>query len=75
MRKKLVYLTAAPGLLADPADPESVITKLTAAEARTIVTRKAVSDGMIPKLTDCVEAVDRASAARTSWTDGSRTAC
>lgn len=57
--EKLVYLTAAPGLLADPADPASVIGKLSAAEARTIVTRKSVSDGMIPKLTGCIDAVEQ----------------
>lgn len=57
--EKLVYLTAAPGLLADPGDPASVIGKLSAAEARTIVTRKSVSDGMIPKLTGCIDAVEQ----------------
>jgi acetylglutamate kinase len=57
--EKLVYLTAAPGLLAEPADPESVIGKLSAAEARTMAGRHAVSEGMIPKLTGCIEAVEQ----------------
>jgi acetylglutamate kinase len=57
--EKLVYLTAAPGLLSDPADPDSVITKLTPEEARTVITRKSVSEGMIPKLTGCIDSVEQ----------------
>ena len=57
--EKLVYLTAAPGLLAEPADPESVIGKLSAAEARAMVGNHAVSEGMIPKLTGCIGAVEQ----------------
>jgi len=57
--EKLVYLTAAPGLLADPSDPDSVIGKLTPEEARTMIGRHSVSEGMIPKLTGCVEAVEQ----------------
>ena len=57
--EKLVYLTAAKGLLADPADPESVIGKLTPAQARALVDDHSVSDGMIPKLSGCIEAVEQ----------------
>jgi len=56
--EKLVYLTGAPGLLADPADPGSLIHRLTSAEARRSVQDKAVSGGMIPKLIACAEAVE-----------------
>ena len=57
--EKLVYLTAAKGLLSDPADPESVIGKLTPAQARALVDDHSVSDGMIPKLSGCIEAVEQ----------------
>ncbi len=57
--EKLVYLTAAPGLLANPEDPDSVIGKLDPFGARRVITDKAVSDGMIPKLTGCIEAVEQ----------------
>ena len=57
--EKLVYLTAAPGLLADPSDADSVIGKLSPAEARSLVDGQAVSDGMIPKLSGCIDAVER----------------
>lgn len=56
--EKLVYLTAAPGLLADVDDPDSVIGRLTAAEVRKMVGRGAVSNGMIPKLIACADAVE-----------------
>lgn len=55
--EKIVYLTAAPGLLADPADPESLIARLTATEAEEMIASGAVGDGMIPKLTACIRAV------------------
>ena len=32
--EKIIYLTGAPGLLEDPADPASLVHRLTAAEAR-----------------------------------------
>ena len=56
--EKLVYLTGAPGLLADPADPASVIQRLTAAELRTHMADPSVSAGMIPKLRASAEAVE-----------------
>jgi acetylglutamate kinase len=56
--EKIVYLTAAPGLLADPADPASLIPRLTAAELRERVGHESVSAGMIPKLRACADAVE-----------------
>ncbi len=56
--EKLVYLTGAPGLLDDPADPASLVHRLTAAEARRRIAGDQVSGGMIPKLTACAEAVE-----------------
>jgi len=56
--EKIIYLTGAPGLLADPADPASLIAELTAADARRRIADASVTGGMIPKLTSCVEAVE-----------------
>ncbi|MCY7281098.1 MAG: acetylglutamate kinase [Sphingomonas bacterium] len=56
--EKIIYLTSAPGLLDDPADPASLIARLTTAEARHRIGRDGVSGGMIPKLLACAEAVE-----------------
>ena len=57
--EKIVYLTSAPGLLADVADPASLIARLTSAELRERLTDGSVSAGMIPKLRACADAVDQ----------------
>ncbi len=56
--EKILYLTGTPGLLADPADPSSLIAELTAEEARGAVADASVTGGMIPKLIACAEAVE-----------------
>jgi len=56
--EKIVYLTAAPGLLEDVNDPHSLVRHLTSAELRARIGDKSVSAGMIPKLRACVDAVD-----------------
>jgi acetylglutamate kinase len=56
--EKIVYLTAAPGLLADVSDPASLIPRLTAAELRERIGHQSVSAGMIPKLRACADAVE-----------------
>ncbi len=56
--EKIVYLTAAPGLLADVADENSLIPRLTSAQLRDKIEDASVSAGMIPKLRACADAVD-----------------
>jgi acetylglutamate kinase len=56
--EKIVYLTAAPGLLADVERPDSLIPRLTSAELRAQLAGDSVSAGMIPKLRACADAVD-----------------
>jgi acetylglutamate kinase len=56
--EKIVYLTAAPGLLADVNDQDSLIPRLTSAEVRSQIDDESVSAGMIPKLRACADAVD-----------------
>lgn len=57
--EKLVYLTAAPGLLADVADETSLVHRLTAAELRQRLADGSVGAGMIPKLRACADAVEQ----------------
>lgn len=57
--EKIVYLTAAPGLLEDPSDEDSLIPRLTAQELRSRIAHESVSKGMIPKLRACADAVEQ----------------
>ena len=56
--EKIIYLTAAPGLLERVEDPSSLVPRLTAAELRERMSSESVSAGMIPKLRACAEAVE-----------------
>ncbi|MDB5691020.1 MAG: argB [Alphaproteobacteria bacterium] len=56
--EKIVYLTAAPGLLQDVADEGSLVHRLTSAELYGQMESDGVTEGMIPKLRACAEAVD-----------------
>ncbi|MCX7621933.1 MAG: acetylglutamate kinase [Acidimicrobiales bacterium] len=57
--EKVVYLSNVPGLLRDIDDPRSLITEITASEARTLIEKGTVSGGMIPKVQACLAALDR----------------
>jgi acetylglutamate kinase len=57
--EKIVYLTAAPGLLEDVDDETSLIERLTSAELRERLKSSSVGKGMIPKLKACADAVDQ----------------
>ena len=56
--EKIVYLTAAPGLLEDVNDETSLVRRLTSAELLERIDHHSVSAGMIPKLKACADAVD-----------------
>lgn len=56
--EKIVYLTAAPGLLENVEDEQSLIPGLTSAELRERLQSPSVGKGMIPKLKACADAVD-----------------
>lgn len=56
--QKLVYLTAAPGLLENVDDPTSLVPRMTPAELRARMGSGSVGAGMIPKLRACAEAVE-----------------
>jgi len=57
--EKIVYLTAAPGLLDDVADESSLVPRLTSSELRERIGSSSVGNGMIPKLRACADAVEQ----------------
>jgi acetylglutamate kinase len=57
--EKIVYLTAAPGLLDDVNDESSLVERLTSAELRERIDHHSVGNGMIPKLKACADAVEQ----------------
>ncbi|WP_106638644.1 acetylglutamate kinase [Allosphingosinicella vermicomposti] len=56
--EKIVYLTAAPGLLEDKDNPDTLVPRLTSSELNARIESGSVQGGMIPKLRACAEAVD-----------------
>ena len=54
---KAVYLTDVPGLLADPPDMSSLVSRATVEEVEDMIKGGAVTGGMIPKARACVDAV------------------
>ena len=57
--EKIVYLTAAPGLLEDVNDESSLVQRLTSAELNQRMGSSSIGKGMIPKLKACADAVDQ----------------
>ena len=57
--EKIVYLTAAPGLLDDVNDETSLVQRLSSGELRERLISGSVGKGMIPKLKACADAVDQ----------------
>ncbi len=55
---KLIFLTDVPGVLRDVADPATLIQRVTAAEARSLVAQGTIGGGMIPKIAGCLRAID-----------------
>jgi acetylglutamate kinase len=56
---KFLNLTQVPGVLRDPADPDTLVTDLTAEGAEALQKEGCIRGGMIPKVRTCVEAVRR----------------
>jgi acetylglutamate kinase len=54
---KLITLTDVPGIMRDPADPATLISRLSLAEARELLSADFVSEGMMPKIESCITAV------------------
>ena len=56
--EKLAFLTDIEGVYQDPDDPESLISELTVSEARKLIEDGAIRGGMLPKLDNCIDAID-----------------
>lgn len=56
--EKLIILTDVPGILEDPNDPETLIKRVKVDEIKDLIDNGIVKDGMIPKVTTCVNAVE-----------------
>jgi acetylglutamate kinase len=57
--EKMIYLSDVNGVLANKSDPHSVISSLTATQAREMIATGAVDRGMIPKIEACLETLER----------------
>ncbi len=55
---KYVILTDVRGILRDPANPESLISTLSVDDARRLIERGIVTEGMLPKVMSCIRAVE-----------------
>ncbi|MGI8755851.1 MAG: acetylglutamate kinase [Acidimicrobiales bacterium] len=56
--EKLIYLTDVPGVLTDVADPESLVSRLSASRARLLIADGIITGGMIPKVAACLDALN-----------------
>ncbi|HIV13571.1 MAG TPA: acetylglutamate kinase [Candidatus Pullilachnospira stercoravium] len=56
--EKLAFLTDIEGVYRDPSDPDSLISKLFVKEARELIEGGNVGGGMIPKLQNCIDAIE-----------------
>ena len=56
--EKLIILTDVPGILEDPKDPETLIKKVKLDEIMDLIDKGIVTDGMIPKVGTCINAIE-----------------
>lgn len=57
--RRLVYLSDVPGLLADPADPKSLISTLNVGDVQKLKQNGTISSGMVPKVDSAVAALSQ----------------
>lgn len=56
--EKLAFLTDIEGVYLDPSDPETLLSKLFVKEAKELIDNGNVGGGMIPKLQNCIDAIE-----------------
>lgn len=56
--EKLAFLTDIEGVYKDPEDPDTLISELTCEEAHTLIEEGFIGGGMLPKLNNCIEAIE-----------------
>ena len=57
--EKLAFLTDIEGVYKDPADKSTLISELTVSEAREMIADGFIGGGMLPKLNNCMEAIEK----------------
>lgn len=57
--EKLMFLTDIDGIRADEKKPETLIKNITVSEIRNMVLTGQISGGMIPKVTSCIDAIEK----------------
>ncbi len=57
--EKLVFISDVPGVLANPADPASLISSLNRNQAKHLIAEGKITSGMIPKVEACLDALDQ----------------
>ena len=57
--EKLAFLTDIEGVYKDPADKSTLISELTVSEAREMIADGIIGGGMLPKLNNCMEAIEK----------------
>ncbi len=55
--ESLISMTDISGIMRNPEDPESLISKITASEAPKLIENGVISGGMIPKVNCCIDAI------------------
>lgn len=56
--EKIVFLSNVHGIMADPEDPDSLLSTIHEGEIETFITRGVIRGGMLPKVGACVRALD-----------------
>lgn len=56
--EKLAFLTDIEGVYRNPEDPASLISEITVTEARELIKEGFIGGGMLPKLNNCIEAIE-----------------
>ena len=72
--EKLAFMTDIDGVCLDPDDPSTLISVLSLEEARDLIDKGIIGGGMIPKIKNCVEAVEQG-VSRVHILDGRREHC
>ena len=57
--EKLAFLTDIEGVRKDSEDPSTLISELTVSEARELIRDGSISGGMLPKIENCIDAIDK----------------
>ncbi len=57
--EKLAFLTDIEGVYKDKDDPDTLISEMTVDEARSLIGEGFIGGGMLPKLTNCIDAIEQ----------------